>query len=338
MICELLFPSSILAVKLNRKTLVVVLETEIYIYDISNMRLLHVIDTTKNPEAICALSPSSEPSYLAYPSPVPSPTSPLSTSAHTRSAQSASGSLSGDVLIFDTRTLTVVNVIQAHKSPISHLAINSTGTLLATASDKGTVIRVFAIPTAEKLYQFRRGTREAKIHSISFNTVSSLLAVSSATDTVHIFRLSGQKGGDSKRGTTPGSPAGSVDSQDGRGQGGLEGGYEAFVDGKKKNGNVAQALRRRSVGLTRNIAGGMSGYLPNTLTEMWEPSRDFAYLKLPTSGVRCIVALSSNMPHIMVVSSEGYFYSYNIDLENGGECSLMKQYSLLDSEGDVVSE
>lgn len=50
MICELLFPSSILAVKLNRKTLVVVLETEIYIYDISNMRLMHVIETTPNPE------------------------------------------------------------------------------------------------------------------------------------------------------------------------------------------------------------------------------------------------------------------------------------------------
>lgn len=50
MICELLFPSSILAVKLNRKTLVIVLETEIYIYDISNMRLLHVIETTSNPE------------------------------------------------------------------------------------------------------------------------------------------------------------------------------------------------------------------------------------------------------------------------------------------------
>lgn len=52
MICELLFPSSILSVKLNRKTLVIVLETEIYIYDISNMRLLHVIETTPNPEGI----------------------------------------------------------------------------------------------------------------------------------------------------------------------------------------------------------------------------------------------------------------------------------------------
>ena len=49
MICELLFPSSILAVKLNRKTLVVVLEVEIYIYDISTMRLMHVIETSPNP-------------------------------------------------------------------------------------------------------------------------------------------------------------------------------------------------------------------------------------------------------------------------------------------------
>ena len=32
------------------------------------------------------------------------------------------------------------------------------------------------------------------------------------------------------------------------------------------------------------------------------------------------------MPQVMVISSEGYFYSYNIDLENGGECSLLKQY------------
>jgi autophagy-related protein 18 len=32
------------------------------------------------------------------------------------------------------------------------------------------------------------------------------------------------------------------------------------------------------------------------------------------------------MPHVMVISSEGYFYLYSIDLENGGECSLLKQY------------
>ena len=48
-ICELTFPTTILAVKLNRRRLVVVLEERIYVYDISNMKLLHEIETSPNP-------------------------------------------------------------------------------------------------------------------------------------------------------------------------------------------------------------------------------------------------------------------------------------------------
>lgn len=65
MICELLFPSSILAVKLNRKTLVIVLELEIYIYDISNMRLMHVIETTPNPEGTSRIFTGNHPQVLS---------------------------------------------------------------------------------------------------------------------------------------------------------------------------------------------------------------------------------------------------------------------------------
>ncbi|KAG6856322.1 hypothetical protein H0H87_005523 [Tephrocybe sp. NHM501043] len=288
MICELLFPSSILAVKLNRKTLVIVLEVEIYIYDISNMRLLHVIETTKNPDAICALSPSADSSYLAYPSPVPSPTSPLAPSTSSQPPPSSSQQQTGDVLLFSTRSLTVANVIQAHKAPISFLSINSTGSLLATASDKGTVIRVWSIPGAEKLYQFRRGTREARIYSISFNLVSSLLAVSSAHDTVHIFKLGPQKTTTRPSGQ-PSSPPESVDSRDS--SQGLDSGYDVFLE-KKSSNSVSSSLRRKSMQMTKSLTHSMGGYLPNTLTEMWEPSRDFAFLRLPTSGARCIVALS----------------------------------------------
>jgi autophagy-related protein 18 len=59
-ICELTFPHAILAVRLNRKRLAVVLEQSIYLYDIANMSLIHTIETSPNPGAICALSPSSE--------------------------------------------------------------------------------------------------------------------------------------------------------------------------------------------------------------------------------------------------------------------------------------
>ncbi|KIM33065.1 hypothetical protein M408DRAFT_326725 [Serendipita vermifera MAFF 305830] len=320
-ICELLFPSSILAVKLNRKTLVIVLETEIYIYDISNMKLLHVIETAANPEAICALSPSSENSYLAYPSTVPSPAAPSGSGASTATTQTPSG----DVLIFSTATKTVANVIQAHKAPISFLAINSTGTMLATASDKGTVIRVWSLPNAEKLYQLRRGSRETRIHSITFNVMSTLLAVSSAHDTVHIFKLGQRGAGKKSSGTSPADPTSPSESVDSREGAGMEGGYEAFMESKQKGG-VGQMLKRRSQLVTKQWTNSVGGYLPSTITEMWEPARDFAWLKLPTTGARCAVALSGTMPQVMVISSEGYFYSYNIDLENGGECSLMKQY------------
>lgn len=51
-ICELSFHSPILSVKMNRKRLIVVLESQIFVYDISNMKLLHTIDTIPNPEGM----------------------------------------------------------------------------------------------------------------------------------------------------------------------------------------------------------------------------------------------------------------------------------------------
>ncbi|CAO3625801.1 unnamed protein product [Mucor hiemalis] len=179
-ICELNFHTSILSVKMNRKRLIVVLEEQIFIYDISNMKLLHTIDTIPNPTAIAALSPSSENCYIAC--------QPLRSSADYYATNLQQNI--GDIEIYDANAMKLANIVQAHKSPISCIAMNSDGTLLVTASEKGTVIRVFTIPGAEKMYQFRRGSYPAKIYSMSFNLVSTLLCVSSDTETVHIFKLS----------------------------------------------------------------------------------------------------------------------------------------------------
>ncbi|KAF9113261.1 autophagy protein [Mortierella sp. AM989] len=302
-ICELTFPTSILSVKLNRKRLIVVLEDQIYVYDISNMKLLHTIETSPNPNAICALSPSSENCYLAYPSPTPSPTSPF-----LNNGRDDSHGPSGDVLIFNALTLQVVNIVQAHKTSVSNISINYDGTMLATASDKGTVIRIWSIPNAQRLYQFRRGSQAARIHSLSFNMTSTLLCVSSDTDTVHIFKLGGSSPSNNQRNGA--LPDGSLDMS---------------------RSGMASVLRRQSMHFGRNLAGSVGSYLPGAITEIFEPSRDFAYLKLPSPGVQSVIALSNTTPQVMVATSDGYLYQYNIDLENGGQCVLLKQYSLLDS-------
>jgi len=54
----------------------------------------------------------------------------------------------------------------------------------------------------------------------------------------------------------------------------------------------SSSLRRKSLQMTKSLMHSMGGYLPNTITEMWEPSRDFAFFRLPTSGARSVVALS----------------------------------------------
>ena len=90
-------------------------------------------------------------------------------------------------------------------------------------------------------------------------------------------------------------------------------------------------LRRSSQIMSRSVAGVVGSYLPQTVTEMWEPQRDFAFIKIPkssaSSGLRSVVAMSSNSPQVMVVTSDGGFHVFNIDMERGGEGYLAKQFS-----------
>jgi autophagy-related protein 18 len=48
-ICEMTFRTAILAMRMNRKRIVVVLESELYIYDISNLQMLKMEKTSPNP-------------------------------------------------------------------------------------------------------------------------------------------------------------------------------------------------------------------------------------------------------------------------------------------------
>ncbi|EHA18967.1 autophagy-related protein 18 [Aspergillus awamori] len=346
-ICELTFPTTVLAVKLNRKRLVIVLEDQIYLYDIQTMKLLYTIETSPNPNALCALSPSSDNCYLAYPLPQKAPPSTFQPPAHAPPGTTHVTPTSGEVLIFDTLKLEAINVIEAHRSPLACITLNSDGTLIATASDKGTIIRVFSVPDGRKLYQFRRGSIPSRIYSMSFNTTSTLLCVSSSTETIHLFKLSLQS---QSPDATPSSSLTAADrrsSQSSLGQ--LSDADDRVGDmgsselaSRKHNGTLMGMIRRTSQNVGSTFAAKVGGYLPKGVSEMWEPARDFAWIKLPKSNpgpgangnngpLRSVVAMSANTPQVMVVTSDGNFYVFNIDLSKGGEGTLTKQYSVLDT-------
>jgi WD40 repeat protein len=83
----------------------------------------------------------------------------------------------------------VTALISAHDSSIAYLALNNDGTLVATASDKGTLIRIFKADDGDFLQEVRRGKEKAEIFSVSFDINSKYIACSSDRGTIHVFSL-----------------------------------------------------------------------------------------------------------------------------------------------------
>lgn len=80
------------------------------------------------------------------------------------------------------------NIIPAHDQFIQSLAVSKDEELLATASRKGTMIRIWSIDGA-MIAEFRRGIDPAIIFSLAFSPSAFNLAVTSDKSTLHIFDL-----------------------------------------------------------------------------------------------------------------------------------------------------
>ncbi|BFZ63860.1 WD repeat domain phosphoinositide-interacting protein 3 [Saitoella coloradoensis] len=174
-IFEIEFKSEVKAVRLRRDRIVVVLESRVHVYSFTTPpQKLHTFETTPNLRGLCALSTaSSDMGTLAFPG---------------RSA----GQLQIASLPPSPDSTPKINLIQAHASGLSCLAMSDDGSRLATASETGTLIRVWNTATGGLITELRRGLDRAEIYSIAFSPSggdSQKLCVSSDKGTIHVFHL-----------------------------------------------------------------------------------------------------------------------------------------------------
>jgi autophagy-related protein 18 len=169
-ICETAFSDTILNVQMNRLRIVAATSEALYIYDTTTMKLQNTIHTAHNPKGLAALSPTHTSCYLLYPS----------------------SEEIGNLQIYDCFTMNSRREIEAHHSPLTCIAISYQGHLAATASVKGTVLRVFALPEGTKLFTFKRGFGQALTYNLSFSMDGELLMSCSDTGTVHVYNLTKQ--------------------------------------------------------------------------------------------------------------------------------------------------
>ncbi|KAI1184493.1 WD40 repeat-like protein [Nemania serpens] len=80
-----------------------------------------------------------------------------------------------------------VSILPAHSSTLRALQLSADGELLATASEKGTLVRIFATASCAKLAERRRGSENATIFSLRFSPSGNMLACTSDKGNLHIF-------------------------------------------------------------------------------------------------------------------------------------------------------
>ncbi|CAJ0580817.1 unnamed protein product, partial [Mesorhabditis spiculigera] len=150
--------------------LVIVQPRKLHIFQFPNpCKLLRTEEVAFHQKAICTLSPDILNPCLAF-----------------------TGSSIGTVQIMSLEKVSTSSSqhsknINAHKNEIAQMAMNKQGTLLATGSVKGTVIRIFGTRTCQPMWEFRRGTDPAGLYCMQFSPCSTFLAVSSDKGTIHIF-------------------------------------------------------------------------------------------------------------------------------------------------------
>lgn len=164
-IAELEFKSSVLGVRLRRERIVVALDKVVYVYNFSDLQVLQQVETAPNPHGICALSVRDD-IIVAAP-----------------------GQHLGHVFVGHDQPVGAGVTISAHSGAIVALALSMDGSLLATASEKGTLVRVFNTASGRKLKEVRRGADTADIYSLNFSHDNTLLLVCSNKGTCHIFGL-----------------------------------------------------------------------------------------------------------------------------------------------------
>ena len=172
---EILVTFDIHNIRIKKTTIFIIGETEINVFTFGNIFIkIDSINTCQNKYGIFGISLEPKENLVCYPTDV------------------------GKITI---KNYNIKNKdksykteeIKAHQSEIVSLVMNYDGSLLASASKQGTIIRIYQTKDNTLIQELRRGTKSSAIYSLIFDSKSQYLACSSNTGTIHIFNVKNEQ-------------------------------------------------------------------------------------------------------------------------------------------------
>ncbi|KAF3992298.1 hypothetical protein FT663_02355 [Candidozyma haemuli var. vulneris] len=265
----------------------------------------------------------------------------------------------GWMVIYDTINLKPRLLYKAHDSGIAKIALSRDSHAVATASTKGTIIRVCHLNfdllddlnklTITHITNLRRGHNLTRITNLTFSLDSTVLGCGSESNTIHFFKTGGPTG-------TPAGPPGDYESSD-------EDARSGRSSSEDLNENLANLLISKqpeqeqeeeepqsyfSLGLKKSSKFLKNQYTKSLIKKLpyrdyfdnliWEPPRrSFAYVKLaessPPDPRHKNVEIGFGSSGLLMLASyhTGTFYQYKLPRphdEDREECMLLSSHKL----------
>ena len=258
---EFKLTSSVKNLKLKNDKIIIVSELRIYVYSTGKFKLIEAIETYKNEIGVIGINTDQNFTVMGYPV---NPEGFIKIKFYEKSQEVD---------------------INAHETVINCISINSDGTLVSTASNKGQIIRIFCISNGQFIEEFRRGKEKTYISCIAFDEYSSWMGVCSERGVVHIFSMGNvwkkiKYKGEERTKTPP--------------------------NDEELPKNESSILRK----------------LPNFLTGgAFDGDKSFAKVRIELQRAICAIYPDHN---IIVVTSSGKFYHAKLDPKKGGTCQIVK--------------
>lgn len=353
-ICELKFPDNVLDIVMNRKRMCIMLQNyQIYVYDISCMKPLQVLNLKDgtgliNTETTMEDSAHSDEQLHGTQSgfAVADYTKGMfenprdSSKSKIRPHIALSGkddsilcystfdshNVLRNIVVYDTLNIKPINYLNnVHKSNIMCLTISYDGTLVATASEKGTIIRVFNTGSMEpesnnKKFQvqssifaeFRRGNRPTNLNQLQFNHNATLLGCIGDSGTIHLFKLMHSTGVVTQ---SDYSTASVITNNNTASNDNVNSPTNGSIDLTQLENS--QKSKSKSKQMTHYLSQKLKESLPNQ-----DLQRDFVHINGLDSKVHYILGFPYEFPYQLYVAGDnGKFYTFTIPTKNG-KCVL----------------
>jgi len=277
-LADMEFPDTVKCIHMTKHAMVVAVEKRIYVHRLKDLELTDHIETLQVHAGLVSVSTQS-------------------VGPDDQMAVTCPGMQSGKLLVAFYRGMgerTRSTVINAHESTVTILSLSPDGSLVATASEKGTIIRVFDTDKGMDLYRFRRGADRAEIYCIAWSATMEYIAATSDKSTIHVFHVAGNEAG---------SPSFAQ---------GQEPDEQPPTQPSERPVSVASAHEPSEMNVNRKSkAGFMATLMPKYFASQWS----FAKFRVP--DYRCICAFSPEDPScIIALCAHGQYFKASFSKES----------------------